>query len=715
MGIIKNKKEKEVNKIRLSLLATLLLGSQVLANDTIELEKISIATKTQKNIDGVAATVEVVTQREIEEMGAQSLKDIIERADGLNIMYGTFPNASSKSKASITIRGMSPNGTLILLDGRRLAGEVQNPYDLERIPASVVERIEIVKGPMSSLYGADAVGGVINIITKRPKDELKIDAGARYGANSDGDADSLNLSLSIQDKVDKFAYSAYATLATTKPYTQRESENVWAPVPGSKVAPSAHPNPNISGNIDDSYEQDVTYREDSEVYTLGSRVSYDFSSDFTLGFDVNYFTEERDGAYIGYFHPSAYTSGGNAIPLFNVPVNSNDKNNRLDLSLDATYKAMDELELKARVYNSSYEKRNKTTAREYADMGYASEEASAQNGMDADVDIKVAELSALYMASDEHLVTIGSEYREETRDSSVFSQASTMTRKEMDYKSFYLQDEWQMSEKLSAILGARYDDISNADSKATLRIGALYEFDKMASLRANFAQGYRVPDIREMYIFKQTPAGLQVGADAMGYDLKPESTNAYEIGLGGNNGVVSYDLVFFYNDVKDMIAQTLGTYNSVPAYTFENIADANTKGMELSIKYKINSDLRSSFYWSELRTENEETKKDLEFQPDRTVMLGLDYKFTNALSGGVFAKYIGEQHYTDILNIGAPTQSSVETTADGFTTLDLRAEYKLNKIFEIYGGVNNIMDEKVENVLGSNVGVYYFAGARAHF
>jgi outer membrane receptor for ferrienterochelin and colicins len=611
---------------------------------------------------------------------------------------------------------MSPNGTLILLDGRRLAGEVQNPYDLDRIPASMIERIEIVKGPMSSLYGADAVGGVINIITKKPSNKLKIDAGARYGANGEGDADNLNLNLSIQDKIDKFAYSAYATLTTTKPYTQKESENVWVPTNTGKVAPSSHPNPNINSKIQNSYEQDATYREESEVYTLGSRVSYDFSSDFTLGFDINYFTEERNGAYIGYFHPSAYKNPeAKPIPIFNVPVNSNDENNRLDLSIDALYKATDTLELKARVYQSDYEKRNTTTAREYAAMGYASEEESAQNGMNADVNIKVAELSALYAANNDHLVTIGGEYRDETRDSSVFSQANTMTRKEVDYRSVYAQDEWQISEKFSAILGARYDTISSADSKATFRLGGMYEFDKMASLRANFAQGYRVPDIREMYIFKKTPAGLQVGAQGMGYDLKPESTNAYEVGLGGRNTVMSYDLVFFYNDVKDMIAQTLGTYNGSAAYTFQNVADANTKGAELSLKYKINSDLESSFYWTELRTQNEATKKELEFQPERTLMLGFDYQFTHALKGGIFAKYIGEQHYTDVKNIGAPNESRIETKSDAFTTVDVRSEYKLNKTFNLYGGINNIADEKVEDALGSNVGRYYFVGARAQF
>jgi len=96
-------------------------------------------------------------------------------------------------------------------------------------------------------------------------------------------------------------------------------------------------------------------------------------------------------------------------------------------------------------------------------------------------------------------------------------------------------------------------------------------------------------------------------------------------------------------------------------------------------------------------------------------MLGFDYKFTDALSSGIFAKYIGEQHYTDVLNIGAPNESRIKATTDGFMTVDLRGEYKLDKTFNIYGGVNNIMDEKVEDVLGSNVGTYYFAGVRAQF
>ena len=700
-------------KIVLSTVLALSLNSSVYAVENMKtVEVVNIATKTQKNIDGVAATVEVVTQEQIEKIGAESLKDILESTPGISVQYGTFPSASSKSKSSISIRGMSANGTLFLLDGRRLAGEVSNPYDLDRIPASIIQRVEIVKGPMSSLYGADAVGGVINIITKRPSKDMKIDAGVRYGANEDGDAQNVNLNLSLQGKKDAFAYSAYASITTTEPFTQNETADVWAknPAGAGKIKPSANP---VTSSIQDSYPTDVTYREESQVYTLGTRLSYDFTSDLALGLDVNYFNEERDGVYIGYFHPANI---GQGLPIYNVPVNSHDENSRLDLSLDLTYAPSDDLSLKARAYSSKYEKRNTTTAKEWADMKYSSEAASAINGMNADVDLTVAELSATYFLNEAHLLTAGAEYRDEVRNATVFDQSSDMSEKNVDYQSIYIQDEWEVSDKFNAILGGRYDAISNAENKATFRLGGIYEFTKLAKLRANFAQGYRTPDIREMYIHKQTPNGLQIGADVMGYDLKPESTNAFEIGLGGGNAKARYDLVVFYNQVNDMISQVVGSYNGNAAYTFENIANANTQGLELSAAYMLTNSLEANFFWSELRTENEETKKDLEFQPERMLMVGLDYDLTNEFNFGVIARHTGEQHFTEVLDRGAPTESkNPNALTDAYNTVDLKLNYTLNKMFDFYGGVNNITDETIDDVLGSSVGRYYFAGARAHF
>ncbi|WP_422079284.1 TonB-dependent receptor plug domain-containing protein [Sulfurimonas sp.] len=706
-----------MKKITISASLALLMSYSASAAENMNaIEVVSIATKTQKSIDGVAATVEVVTQKEIEKMGAASLKDILEMTPGLTMQYGTFPSSSSKSKSSISIRGMGANGTLFLLDGRRLSGEVKNPYDLERIPASIVQRIEIVKGPMSSLYGADAVGGVINIITKRPTNEMKIDVGARYGMNKDSDAQNINLSLSIQGKEKAFGYSAYAGLTTTDPYTQTEVADTWVPM-GRK--PSQTPFailPDMT-SIKDSYGVDTTYREESTIYTLGTSLSYDFTSTFTARVDVNYFKEERDGVYIGYVHPSnfKFAGGPNAgknIPTWNAPVNSHDENNRLDLSVDIVYAPTDDLSIKTRIYNSNYKKRNTTTLKYWADYNYANEDASANAAMNADVDITVYEASATYAATESHLLTGGVEYRNEKRKSSVFTNNVGISEKKVNYSSVYLQDEWEVTDKFNTILGARYEDISNAQNRPTARVGGIYAFDKLAKVRANFAQGFRTPDIREMYINMNTPNGPQRGADVVGYDLKPEATNAFELGLGGRNSKLSYDLVVFYNQIKNKIEQV----QNGAITTFENVSDANTKGLELSFGYKILDNLNSKFFWSELKTENEDTKKDLEFNPERSLMLSFDYQATKALNLGIVGKYIGQQHYTEVINRGAPTQTAnPDATTDAINIVDLTIGYKVNKSFEFYGGINNVGDSTVEDVLGSNVGRYYFTGIRGRF
>jgi len=700
-----------MRKITISASLALLMSNYAFASEDMKaIEVVSIATKTQKSIDGVAASVDVITQEEIEKMGASSLGEILSKTSGLVMQYGTFPSASSKSKSSISIRGMGANGTLFLLDGRRLAGEVKNPYDLERIPASIIERIEIVKGPMSSLYGADAVGGVINIITKRPTDEMKISYDARFGMNEDSDAQTTNLALSIQGKNSGFGYSAYSSFITTKPYEQRELADSYAKTPSTNVKPSQHPNPAVR-NVKNYYAVDTTFREDSEIYTLGTRLTYDFTSDLTMGIDVNYFKEERDGVYIGFAHPAK--TAPNPTPIFNTPVNSHDENNRLDLSVDAEYAPTDALNIKTRIYNSKYEKRNTTTAKYWFDLSYPSEDASANAAMNADVDITVYEASASYLATDAHLLTGGVEYRDEKRKSSVFTNNVGMTEKKVHYKSIYLQDEWEVSEEFNTIFGARYEEISNAEDKPTFRVGGIYEFDKLAKLRANFAQGFRAADIRELYVNMNTPNGPQRGAEVLGYNLKPESTDAYEIGLGGRDKKFSYDLVVFYNKITNKIQQIR---NKSGIYTYENVSDANTKGLELSFSYLLLENLNSQFAYNELKTEDEKTKKDLEFNPDRTFMLSFDYQATKDLNLGLIGRYIGEQHYTKVINEGSPSQMSIPNSkTDAYNLVDITFGYKIDKRLELYGGVNNLGDSGVEDELGSNVGRYYFAGIRGSF
>jgi len=776
-----------------AVVATLALQAQ-----NIDLEEITVttATKTEKKIEGVSASVIVIDEKAIEKMGASSLGDIVSRTPGLTRQYGTFPSASSKSKSSVSLRGMGATGTLFLIDGERLAGEVKNPYDLDRIPASMIERIEVVKGPMSTLYGADAVGGVINIITKQPKEGFQGSFGIKTGSNSDGEGKNHDIDLNFRGKKDKLKYSFYVNGLKSTPYTQREKANVR--IGGGKVKPSMvknipmpgylkpnnpkthghafylHPDGSVkpmsphtstnyaadsaaagasfnafkhkvSSHAKDFYDTDVTYREEAEVLNIGTKLEYALTDTLSAGFAFSYMEEERWGTYNGFAHPFGfkppvghkknpivgYKPDGTPIgfvdkqghpkgmcPAWNVPVNSHDENTRRVFSGDLKWAASEDLFLKLKVYNTYYEKRNTTTMKHFADFGFPNEAKSAANGMNADVDITSYELSGNYAVNEAHLLTFGTEYRDEKRDATVFDSTPNMSRKEVDYKAVYLQDEWEISDTLNVVLGGRFDAISNAENKATFKVGAVKNFSKLFNLRFNFAQGYRTPDIREMYINKQTPNGLQQGAEVVGYDLKPEFTNSFEIGASGKQGGFGYSAAIFFNKIDDRIEKVAGAQPN--SYTFVNVSEAETKGVELVLDYDFNNGLYTALTWNELRTEDKTTGRDLEFNPERTLSFKTEYTVSDNFNVGLLATYTGEQSYSQFMMKpvnGKPTKVKVDKTTDAFTLVDLTTSYKFgtDSKYEIYGGINNIFDEKVEDILGSNVGTYYYVGARIKF
>lgn len=685
------------------------------AEDPVDMGTMTVtATKSEKHIDGVTASVDVITQKEIEIIGAADLKDVFEKTPGLSLQYGTFPAASSASKSSVSIRGLGGTGTLFLIDGRRMAGEVKNPYDLDRIPAGMVERIEIIKGPMSVLYGADATGGVINIITKQPEKGFSGSVNVRGGTNKDGDGSKLNGDLSVRGKYGKFGYSVYADVLSTDPYTEQEKTRTRIKTPKGLVPPSMHPSPAVN-RIKNSYDVDVSYREESEVYTIGGRTTYTILESTVLGAEFNYFTEERDGDYRSAFFPTGISPApGKRIPAFDTPVHSHDDNWRRDIGVDLASNLSSDLTLNFKVYNSFYEKRNTTTALNWQDAGFPNQAASENLGMSADVDIWSYEAYAVYALGESHLLTGGGEYRDEKRDATVFNQKGTFESRDVDYKAVYLQDEWQITDSLSATFGGRYDDISNADNKATFKAGLVNKFNKLYILRANFAQGYRTPDIRELYIRKNTPAGAQRGssvADPMlgkqPFDLEPEFVNSYEMGLSGRMGGFHYSAALFYNDISDKIEQVTknpGTPRTY--YTFENISDATTKGLELAVGYDFESGVGLDLNWYELDTENDQIGKELEFNPDRqisaTVSYGID-RFDIWLMG----KYVGKQYAPEAQN----------ESVNSYFLVDAGASYALGekREYELYGGVNNIFDESVDKLIGSNVGPYVFAGVRIKF
>ena len=682
--------------VLISAITSLALVQNSFANSSLEEVMVTTATKTEKNIEGVSASVIVITEEEIQKTGASTLDKILEKVPSINAQYGRFPHPSASSKASISLRGMGANGTLILVDGKRLSGETESPYEMTRITASMIERIEIVKGSMSTLYGSDAIGGVINIITKKiDKNVSTLDL--KYGSNGDGDAVNKNVNFTNRGSVDKLRYKINTSIDDTTPYKVNKSYTQQAINPSSGADLNGNSLDNISGNYD------VTYKDEATVKTIGTRLEYDFSDNFTAGLDLSYFTEDREGQYLG---NASATVGG---LITNTPVNSEDKNRRIDISSDFKYLINDDLSMNTKVYRSYYKKRNYTDPLTF--------DGATNTKFSANVTIDTLESDLTYILNDSNIITTGLEYRKETRDSGAINpdaSSSEFITKVVNYKSLFIQDEIEISDTLNAIVGTRYDNISNADNKITLQAGLVKEIAEDTSIRANYAQGYRTPDIAELYVVSMYYKGAKrYGSEVINtiktesYDLKPEQSQTFELSLSNKYENLSSVFTIFNNKVKDKI--DLVSYNdsssSTKYYTSENIDQVDIKGAEVSFDYDLNKDIDLGLNATYLKTEDESTGKELTYTPDISASFSVNYKITNDLNTNLMLRYIGEQY----------SNSTNTEQTNNYTLVDLGAQYQINKNIEYYLGVDNIFNKEVDEEIGTNVGSYYFTGLRITF
>ena len=142
-------------------------------------------------------------------------------------------------------------------------------------------------------------------------------------------------------------------------------------------------------------------------------------------------------------------------------------------------------------------------------------------------------------------------------------------------------------------------------------------------------------------------------------------------------------------------------------YTFENVSKARSHGIEANLNYRITPQLSASFDWTELRTRNQATGRELDFSPRRLIGTGLNWQ-AERLSAGVQLKHVGRQQYQE-------GQAFYRTKS--YTLTNLNAAYLLGaqKQIRLYGGIDNVFNRKVDKKLGSDVGTYFYGGVKYAF
>jgi outer membrane receptor for ferrienterochelin and colicins len=153
----------------------LLCASHARAEDAPAFESVVTGSRTESRLADAPIATEVITRTDIERLGARDAAEVLAGQPGVQI-------DRSFNGASVSLQGLDPQYVLILIDGQRMIGRIEGAIDLTRLPVDDIERIEIVRGPSSALWGADALGGVINIITRRSRKKWEADGRVSYGS-----------------------------------------------------------------------------------------------------------------------------------------------------------------------------------------------------------------------------------------------------------------------------------------------------------------------------------------------------------------------------------------------------------------------------------------------------------------------------------------------------------------------------------------------------
>ena len=693
---------------QLSLLSAALLTLGVTSPGTLQAQDsrldtlvVSAATRTERTAETSPFATSLVTEQEIRALGAVTLRDILVASPAV------FANPGL---GDISIRGVGGNGTLLLVDGRRLGGESGMGFEMNRIPASAIERIEIVKGPMGVLYGSDAIGGVINIITKKPQEGFEGMLGTSAGISASGDAERYQLEGDLRGREGQLGYSGWFSLVKQEEYAERETAQLRVGSPNGPVAPSSHPSPAVSNNLNDSYPVDVSYREPTELLNLGGTLEYQATPDLLLALDASYLLEKRDGRFIATMHPSNYNNPqGNPFPVRNTPVENDWENDRLDLAIRTEWQASDTLAFNWRSYRSYYEKEEDITSLIWQDMGYTSQKDSASVSGTGKVTVINHELLSIFTPSDTHRLLAGAEYRSEERETPFFNTDNIPETRKHDFGAAFAQHEWDASDQWTLIYGLRYDQASDAENATSGTLASNYRFNETWRLRGSYARGYQTPSLPQVFLNRELPSGRLMGSSIVdtgvgkttAFDLKPETSDNFELGLSGRWTDLHLELTVFHNRIDDRIDRV----NEGDYTTFRNASEATITGLEAEAAWRVQPSLQVHAAFTYLDSENKDTGTDLTYTPDLQAHLGFEWQATEELSLRLDNQYIAKQYIDD------------QNQADAFHLTHLRATYLPAQWMntEFYGSVENLFDQEVDPLLGSDPGLRFQAGARYFF
>lgn len=511
-----------------------------LRGDTLS-EVVVTATRSERKITDVPIPVTVISREEIRSTGASRLDEILAEQTGLAVSY----TSTSGHGFGIQMEGLDPAYCLILVNGEPAIGRTAGILDLKRFTLDNVERIEIVKGPSSSLYGSDALAGVINIITR---DDVSpgFTLQSRYASRNTWDATALGTF-----RVHKGSVTLSANRFSTNGYD----------LGGGGYGPTVPPYAN---------------------YTLQGTLHDRLTPKLGLQIQGKYFTERQQNNYL------AQASGKDT-----VHVTGPGKERDAALNPVLTFQAAPGWKLTLHNDWSWYR-----TADDLRDA----EADTLYGGSFFKQSLWKEELQSQHLLGTHQILTGGAGFSRQSVISSYYTPRKTLT----DY-FFYGQYEYHPSPAWNLLAGLRYDLPSVYRDQLSPKLAAQYKLSRRVSLRASIGTGYKAPDFEELYLtFSNPVVGYTVlGASQAesglarleeeglishvfldpgksSASLKAERSVAYNVDASYRDDVGrGFSAGFFRNDVDNLIDTRViaSKTNGQSVYSYYNIHRVLTWGL----------------------------------------------------------------------------------------------------------------------------------------
>ena len=561
-------------------LLTTCLSTIAFAQEEVETlpEIVVTATRVEESPQDVTQDITVITKDDIEKKGVEFITDALESYTDIGIVQ----NGGVGKNATLFLRGGSPNQTVMMIDGVKVKSPTTGSLDLAGIIIDDIERIEVIKGPQSTLYGSEAMAGVINIITKKGRGKPKLTVSAEGGSFS-----TYKTTASISGAKDVWDYRVTASYFDTG--------GISAAKGGTEA--DGYTNKSISTKIglmpSDKLGVELNLRYFEDISELDS-----YSWGVGMVDDLNYV---QDGKHYlisakgmfsildSYEQTLTLSSIGDNLKFEDPDTSSN------RTSIDTTMQTADwqhNLYISDTTWTGGIE--------------YRKEAGEIKDNFNKEVDNK-----AFYLNG-------------KIKIPLTYPHPNPLPEGEGERGKGRGE-----GEGLVFNAGLRNDEHKTAGIKTTYRIGGLYDFKPYGlKLKGNYGTGFRAPSLNELYypFFGNT-------------NLKPEKSESYDIGfekdLYGDRLLLN--AAYFNQQYQDLIEYDFATF------TAQNIGKAEIKGIELGLAAAITEDVNLKASHTNMDTVDKDSNKPLTRRPTNKFNSSIEYKGRKFIAIGEYA-FVSERY-----------------------------------------------------------------------